>query len=99
MTFGIGDIVVCVEEFDQPKEPGERYPVVGGIYTIRGVEFPDDAACGLLFEEIVNPPHDYEQGFVECWFDSEYFRRVIKTDISTLEAMLSPIQKVKEPTP
>jgi hypothetical protein len=101
VSFGVGDLVVCIRAFRKTKNLREKYPVVGQVYTIRDIELPDDAECGLRLEEIINPPYDYRQGLVECWFDSQNFRPVRKTDISIFDVVLVsvPKEKVKETQP
>ena len=78
--IGVGDRVVCVAAFGSPPGPGEVYPVVGGIYTVRG--FDEDGTAYIYLEEIINPPfldHPVDPG--ECTFDLNCFRKCRPTNI------------------
>lgn len=82
----------------------ENKPVVGGVYTIRGIEtgrkwpvYP----TGLLLEEISNEPRRYK-GYdapEEASFPASKFRPAVdrKTDISCLKALLHPtLEQMRE---
>jgi hypothetical protein len=89
--FHIGQKVVYIYEGPRDLRYGERAPIKGQIYTIRG--FPDAEA--MFLEEIVNKPNVYtDNGKLitreKGWFRSS-FRPLIKTDISIFEAMLVPV--------
>jgi hypothetical protein len=100
MAFRIGQKVVCVDDDWQeaghePPHPSEVDPVLGGIYTIRGIEGHADSLYFVL-QEIVNPPRGSGN---ETWFEAVAFRPVVelKTDISIFTRMLK--EKVAEVAP
>ncbi len=83
------DQVVCISvEFGPDAHIAKQLPVLGGIYTIRGIiEHPYDGRLKyFLFEEIINQPvrtHDPKLAG-EPAFVATNFRPVRKTDISRL---------------
>jgi hypothetical protein len=89
MNFRVGQKVVLVEGFTQPR-PGEALPEVGGIYTVRDRVFYDDILT-LRLDEIRNPEMDYGPGYgiVECSFHAENFRPAVQPSIDVFNAMLT----------
>jgi len=75
-NFKIGEKVVCIGNFE--KRPNEIDPIKGEIYTIREIiqNRPNDGKTGLKFEEIINLPQKYNEGFSECNFLSDKFRKL-----------------------
>jgi hypothetical protein len=83
--IGVGDKVVCVSgDFDRPF--GETVPTLGLVYTVRDIMI-DGGKVYLRFEEIINQPQTYNDGFTECDFPIHCFRPVkkTKTDISIFQ--------------
>jgi hypothetical protein len=74
MSFKIGQKVVCLIS-DWPSPNGEETPTKDGIYTIRELVY---GPCGLSLrlEEIINIPHLYSRGLMECSFIAQYFRLI-----------------------
>jgi hypothetical protein len=100
MTFRVGQKVVCIAESRGGGYPDDKRPVVGSVYTIRGIEI-DRRGCidpiGVLLEEIVNEPRMY-RGYdepSEVSFASTRFRPVVerKTDISIFTEILRKASK------
>lgn len=97
--FQIGQKVVCVAETSCGGYGDEILPVVGAVYTVRGIDL-NRSGCkcptGLWLCEIRNKERYYTDGLDECSFASDRFRPLIerKTDISIFKKMLTP---TKEP--
>lgn len=89
--FHVGMKVVCVHTFNTLRLPGETYPVVGNVYTIRDIQ-PHAEQIGLRLEEIINPLY-YNDDTQDCIFSSIRFRPVTKTSIDIFTAMLAPAPK------
>ena len=95
MTFRIGQKCVCIHSgrwFDAyGRDPEGIKPAFNGVYTIRGIRDFFPFGCGLVFEEILNPPSGSPT--FEVHFRSDHFRPLIesKTDISALIALLNPL--------
>lgn len=71
--FFIGQKVVCIGEFNVKRKYKEQFPVKGKTYTVRGfIEY--NGEVGILLEEIVNPSHQYKDGFNEAAFLIYNFR-------------------------
>lgn len=90
LDWHVGMKVVCVEEFEHNGT--EHLPLVGAIYTLRGLrrsKYTDRLYVQLV--EVVNVPRQYAGEFGEPWFSVEGFRPVQtkKTDISVFQAMLT----------
>jgi hypothetical protein len=93
--FRVGQRVVCIS---QPVGGygDEIDPVVGDIYTVRGIEIDrpsgDINPIGLLLGEIINAPRYYRDHDepTECTFGAHRFRPLIerKTDISFAHEIL-----------
>jgi hypothetical protein len=93
-SFHVGQVVVCIDDRDirwpGGEEIGERYPVEGGVYTVRMVRFCRDSA-GLLLHEIVNPICEwYDGGVGELGFHVDRFRPAKTTSLEVFEGMLAP---------
>jgi hypothetical protein len=79
-------------EIQRAKDEGVTLPVLGVVYTVRGMEpgVWNSNETFIRLAEIVNGPH-VEDG-IEPSFSATRFRPVIerKTDISIFKAMLNP---------
>lgn len=94
----VGAKVVLCRAIAGTGKAHEVWPVVGGVYTIRGVVIDADG-CGLHLEEIVNKVDIYSDGVGEVDFKVERFRPIISQadDISThFQALLSTPEKKEE---
>lgn len=93
--FHIGQKVVCVGTFTHGGYGTEKLPTEGGVYTIRDLIRIDGGELGLRVEEVINPPMQYQQGYVEACFNARFFRPVIerKTDISVFTRILDKVNK------
>jgi hypothetical protein len=95
VNFHVGQKVVCIKRdaWEGDRLGGESFPVFNRIYTVRSIDAWNDDRY-LTFDEIVNPRHDYRGAgtLAEATFRSDRFRPVVerKTDISILEAILTP---------
>ena len=97
MTFRVGMKCVCIKE--GPWDGGhndEACPNKGDILTIRAIE-SRDGECWLRFEEIINSPRHYYEGWGEADFVARAFRPLIerKTSISIFTEMLKPTEIAK----
>lgn len=86
--FSVGQLVICVGEA-VPTLFGETLPVKGRVYTVRDVVFLDYETA-LRLCEIVNEPHDYEEGFFECAFFSTGFRPITDDRLQIFRSLLNP---------
>lgn len=93
--FFIGQKVVCIWDQWGVQLYGETMPVKGRAYTIREMGLDYDGSAVLRFEEIVNSPRPYTQGFIECWFWHERFAPT--TDITIFNEILANAPKELEP--
>lgn len=86
----VGAKVVCVNaaRLYPPQRTDEATPAEGQTYTIR--EVVDYCyAIGLRLVEIVNRPHDYADGCLECAFVIDAFRPLTtRTQEQDLELFL-----------
>ena len=94
MSFYVGRRVVCVC-VNFSREPVWRgtirvFPTLNCVYTIRTMRDVGDVS-GLCFAEIVHPPSDFAEGFVEPAFDSRRFRPVRTASIDVFRTLLAPI--------
>jgi hypothetical protein len=93
MSFDVGQLVVCINDVFSPcqywRSSVTAFPKLNGIYTIRSVREAQDL-IGLCFHEIVSPPRQFAEGFVEPAFNSKNFRPVKKTSIEVFERLLRP---------
>lgn len=92
MTFRVGQEVVCIKKGKWRYE-GHHYwprcPSYGEKLTIRSIFIcPMTNKLNLRFEEITCGIHDELK--IECGFNSERFRPVVKTNIEIFTAMLAP---------
>jgi hypothetical protein len=92
----VGQKVICIREgWTAPRNPQERqHPKYHQILTIRTID-PSSIDIGKVcfrFEEIINDPACYRQGFLECTFREKYFRPLVerKTIIEVFEKLLVP---------
>ena len=101
----VGDRVVCVDSpINIPAAfyGTERLPKTGVEYTIREIgpfASPMYSEVLIRLQELVNPPLDYEGGFMEAAFSAFRFRKVepSKTSIAILERfLLNPNAPVRE---
>lgn len=98
--FRIGQEIVCIDDdysiftFAQLYRTPRR-PVKGQKYTVRGLHYVIDERQTILLEEIINPVVRWMApwGLLEPGFWISRFKPVVetKTDISTLIALLNPI--------
>lgn len=68
MALRVGQKVSCIDDTFDAKY-GEALPVKGRQYTIRQVI----GGCVRL-KEIVNTPHPYSDGLLECSFKATRFK-------------------------
>jgi hypothetical protein len=98
MMFHIGQKVVCIRIFTTRPVKGEKTPVKGSVYTVRGIMEEGEFAAVFL-EEIVNPEVCTHAGVRERGFDITAFKPVQekKTDISIFNEILNKVNNsVKE---
>jgi hypothetical protein len=97
-SFVVGDLVAM--------KPGlrpitNRYedmaPLSGMVYTVSEVllsanhpQEPHPNQPALRFVEIVNPPHQYVCGVMECYFAAFAFQKVPTPSIEVFKEMLAP---------
>lgn len=67
---------VCIKRDGFECYPDECAPAFGQVLTVRTVEV-FCGGLGLTFEEVVNEPYDYSDGFGEVAFQAIYFRPVV----------------------
>lgn len=70
----IGSLVECTLD-NWHVILGEKVPVKGNIYTVREV-IERAGLVGLMFEEIINSVHKYDDATGETAFDSRGFREL-----------------------
>jgi hypothetical protein len=91
MSFHVGQQVVCVNDAFSScsywRAAVSALPRLHGIYTIRHMR-EAHGLLGLCFYEIVSPPKEFTEGFVEPAFNSKNFRPVKPTSISVFEKLL-----------
>ncbi len=90
MGFYVGQRVVCITEWEEPRYHDEIFPKRGCFYTVRTADVEGDEQW-LRLNEIVNPALEYEEGIGEAKFLSYGFRPVEErqTDISVFAEMLT----------
>jgi hypothetical protein len=96
--FHIGQRVVCIHDIGCAS--GNEFPnipIKGSTYTVRGFVSPDvgyERTPGMLLEEVVNPPWEYNEGLFEPSFHPYHFRPLVqhKTDISVFTRMLDHVR-------
>jgi hypothetical protein len=95
--LAVGQQVVCVNDVFSPCEYWRAavaaFPRLHSIYTIRHIR-EAHGLIGLCFYEIVSPPKQFSEGFVEPAFNSRNFRPVRKTSIAVFEQLLAPVDPV-----
>ncbi len=93
MSLHIGQQVVCVNDVFSSCPYWRRaltaLPKLHMVYTIRHMREAHDL-LGLCFYEIVSPPAQFSEGFVEPAFNSKNFRPVKRTSIEVFEKFLAP---------
>lgn len=75
--FRINQKVVCVEEIDTNPTFNETIPKLKEIYTIRDIFVGSSGITCFRLKEIINSPHQYIGGFMECGFDKDAFRPAV----------------------
>lgn len=92
MSFHIGQQVVCISDVFSPcpywRAAVRAFPRRHGIYTIRHMR-EAHGLLGLCFHEIMSPPADFAEGFVEPAFNSKNFRPVKPTSIAIFDKLLA----------
>jgi hypothetical protein len=68
----VGSRVKCTNATGTPLPYFEVLPRLGVIYTIRNIVTLNGDQCFRL-KEIVNPPHQYKEGTMECAFRATRF--------------------------
>lgn len=68
MSFRVGQKITCIDDTNYDRKNNETVPVKGRNYTVRSLY----QTCVRL-NEIVNPPHQYADGFMECSFKGSRF--------------------------
>lgn len=99
-----GDMVACILGWPPDRIRNRaNVPVVGGVYTVRAAEPYPDGIAGLLLEEIVNPPQQFDVGgYGEGTFAASHFRKIKKPDIGALRDLMAKARssaKRKKATP
>jgi hypothetical protein len=98
MSLHVGQQVVCINDAFSPCEYWRAalsaFPRLHGIYTIRHMR-EARGLLGLCFDEIVSPPQDFSEGFVEPAFNSKNSRPVKPTSIVAFERLLAPADLVE----
>lgn len=89
-----GAKVVCVEPSPAASFYGwEKLPVVGEVYTIRDIVFPDGGTPCIRLDEISNAVSEYFYGPAECSFKIARFRPLIsktqEQDVALFEPLLN----------
>ena len=77
IDWHVGMKVVRVAEF-QRQIPGHKYPLVGGVYTIREIFVSPLGKVIILLQEVRNPSEPSNMVIREYGFDAEKFRPVQK---------------------
>ncbi len=100
MSFAVGQQVVCVNDVFSScaywRAALTAFPRLNGIYTIRHMR-EAHGLLGLCFYEIVSPPAQFSEGFVEPAFNSKNFRPVRATSIEVFRKLLAPVDPVLVP--
>jgi hypothetical protein len=93
MSLHVGQLVICINDVFSPcpywRSSVSAFPRLKGIYTIRSIR-EAHGLVGLCFYEIVSPPRQFAEGFVEPAFNSKNFRPAKKTSIEVFEKLLRP---------
>lgn len=93
MAFRVGQKVVCInDDWEELDGPEVVYPRKDAIYTVREVDAAPDETF-LAFRELVNPPQDYNEGYLECHFAAINFRPIVERKTDTGFAILEEIRK------
>ena len=92
-NFRVGQKVVCIS--GPARRDMVTDPVVGDVYTVRGINKDQRGDIGIHLAEIVNRPRriiSLGGEIREPGFFAYHFRPVVqrKTDISIFKAMLNP---------
>jgi hypothetical protein len=97
-NFKVGEKVVCVYDSNAKGDEcvqGEIKPQHGEIYTIRGF-FYYGGCCGIYLKEIVNIPRQYSEGFSECCWSIDCFRKLDHAHTERICAEIIESLKVEE---
>lgn len=72
----VGSLVECIgiAEYNRGYKP--KIPVVGLIYVVRGLCQDDFGNVGIYVEEIINPPHQFDNGLLEPAFNISIFKEL-----------------------
>ena len=99
MSLYVGQQVVCVNDVFSPcpvwRAAVTSLPVLHGIYTIRHIR-EAHGLIGLCFHEIISPPRDFSEGYVEPAFNSKNFRPVKRTSIEVFQTLLVPTKLLED---
>ena len=88
MSFGVGDLVECVDA-RPPRNPEAPPLALGGIYTVRGFYDPGRGEpLGLLLEGIYAIVRGYDVGYCP-----RRFRPIRKTDISIFRQIVAVVRE------
>jgi hypothetical protein len=97
MGWHVGQRVVCINDVFSPcaywRRAVSAFPRLRAIYTIRNIR-EAHGLIGLCFYEIVSPPAQFSEGFVEPAFNSKNFRPVRRTNIDAFTKLLAPTDLV-----
>ena len=88
----VGQKVVCIHDLSECGLQMELVPKVGGVYTIRAIEWglrPRDPVFFRL-EEIVNEAMRYRSGRHECSFGCQSFRPIVPSVAKSRRAVAKP---------
>ncbi|HEY6255795.1 MAG TPA: hypothetical protein VIY51_08380 [Xanthobacteraceae bacterium] len=92
MSFHVGRQVVCINDVFSAcaywRAAVSAFPRLHGVYSIRHMR-EAHGLLGLCFHEIMSPPADFSEGFVEPAFNSKNFRPVKPTSIAVFEKLLA----------
>ncbi len=71
MSLKVGAKVKCIDDSNYDRKYNEIIPALGATYTVRALY----GTCVRL-KEIINFPHQYLDGFMECSFKASRFALV-----------------------
>lgn len=71
----VGSLVETIITWEnKPDRP--QVPIQGNIYTIRDIFSITGGETGIRLEEVINPPRQFKQGFMEVLFRIDRFREL-----------------------
>ncbi len=90
--FQVGQFVTQKNDRSWGDTGGDQAPVYGVVYTIRSIETALDGSDDLFltFEEIRNPPGQYEDDYGEATWDASEFRPLSSDRLSIFRQHLAP---------